>query len=59
MVFGYNARPIFASSTAGIVEHARDLLRCLVERREGRDVSCFVFGDELIFGEEGSDRDTG
>ncbi|TVY18488.1 hypothetical protein LARI1_G003153 [Lachnellula arida] len=37
MVFGYDATPIFADSTAGIVEHARDLLRCLVERREGRD----------------------
>ena len=39
MVFGYDAKPIFANSTAGIVEHARDLLRCLVEMREGRDVS--------------------
>ncbi|TVY49381.1 Protein SERAC1 [Lachnellula occidentalis] len=37
MVFGYDATPIFANSTAGIVEHARDLLRCLVEMREGRD----------------------
>ncbi|TVY88975.1 Protein SERAC1 [Lachnellula willkommii] len=37
MVFGYDATPIFANSTAGIVEHARDLLRCLVETREGRD----------------------
>lgn len=39
MVFGYNAKPVLASSTAGVVEHARDLLTCLLEVREERDVS--------------------
>jgi hypothetical protein len=50
MVFGYDAKPVLASSTAGVEEHARDLLTCLMERREEREVSFPLFiGD----GEEG------
>jgi hypothetical protein len=43
MVFGYNAKPALASSTAGVVEHARDLLTCLMEMREEREVSVHHF----------------
>jgi hypothetical protein len=36
MVFGYDATVAFSNSVAGVEEHARDLLRCLAEkRREG------------------------
>jgi hypothetical protein len=33
MTFGYDATAAFERSTAGILEHARDLLRCLEEAR--------------------------
>jgi hypothetical protein len=39
MTFGYNATAVFDDSTANIVDHARDLLGCLVERRAGFNVS--------------------
>ncbi|RDL38237.1 uncharacterized protein BP5553_02577 [Venustampulla echinocandica] len=34
MTFGYDATPAFENSVAGVEDHARDLLRCLRERRE-------------------------
>ncbi|KAH8657048.1 hypothetical protein BGZ60DRAFT_416641 [Tricladium varicosporioides] len=34
MVFSYNAKAVFENCTAGILEHARDLLRCLLEKRD-------------------------
>ena len=45
MTFGYNATALFHNSKADIVDHARDLLECLVERRTGFNVSCVL----LIF----------
>lgn len=38
MTFGYDATAAFQGSFAGIEEHARDLLRCLAEKREEGDV---------------------
>ena len=39
MTFGYNAVLAFSNSVADIEDHARDLLRCLVEKREDGSVS--------------------
>jgi len=40
MTFGYDAQPVFQDSVADIKDHARDLLGCLMEKREFRkDVS--------------------
>jgi hypothetical protein len=38
MTFGYDATAAFSASVAGIEDHARDLLRCLSEKREGGSV---------------------
>jgi hypothetical protein len=39
MSFGYNASAAFGNTTATIADHARDLLGCLVDKREEGDVS--------------------
>lgn len=41
MTYGYNATPALDNSTADIVDHARDLLECLVERRKEAIVSLY------------------
>ena len=38
MTFGYNADVAFGNTTAAIVDHAKDLLSSLIDRREGNDV---------------------
>jgi hypothetical protein len=38
MSFGYNASAAFGNTTATIVDHAKDLLCCLVDKREEEDV---------------------
>ncbi len=37
--FSYNADIAFGNTTADIVDHSRDLLSCLIDKREERDVS--------------------
>ena len=37
--FGYNADVAFGNTTADIVDHAKDLLGSLIDKREGDDVS--------------------
>ncbi|KAN0070627.1 hypothetical protein V8E54_011496 [Elaphomyces granulatus] len=37
MTFGYNASAAFGSTTATIIDHAKDLLTCLVDKREEED----------------------
>ena len=37
--FGYNADVAFGNTTADVVDHAKDLLGCLLDKREGDDVS--------------------
>ena len=44
LTFGYNATAAFENSVADIVDHGRELLGSLVERREEKDVSVDVFG---------------
>jgi hypothetical protein len=39
MTYGYGAASIMASSAADIVDHARDLLECLLEKRKNANVS--------------------
>jgi hypothetical protein len=39
MSFGYNADAAFGSTTASIMDHARDLLGSLVDKREEDDAS--------------------
>jgi hypothetical protein len=39
MSFGYNASVPFGKTTAGITDHAKDLLTCLIDKREEEDVS--------------------
>jgi hypothetical protein len=34
MTFGYNASTAFGNTTATIIDHAKDLLTCLVDKRE-------------------------
>jgi hypothetical protein len=38
MSFGYNASAAFGNTTATIADHAKDLLTCLVNKREEGDV---------------------
>ena len=38
MSFGYNASAAFGNTTATIADHAKDLLGCLVDKREEEDV---------------------
>jgi hypothetical protein len=38
MSFGYNASAAFGGTTATIADHAKALLGCLVDKREGEDV---------------------
>lgn len=40
MTFGYNADAAFGNSTADILDHAKDLLSSLVDKREEAEVSC-------------------
>jgi len=37
MSFGYNASAAFGNTTATIIDHAKDLLTCLVDKREEED----------------------
>lgn len=37
MAFGYNANVVFGNTTADIVDHAKDLLRGLIDKREEKD----------------------
>jgi hypothetical protein len=39
MSFGYNANAMFGNSTADIMDHAKDLLSSLIDKREEDDVS--------------------
>lgn len=39
LTFGYNANDAFGYTTADIIDHAQDLLGCLIDRREEDDVS--------------------
>jgi hypothetical protein len=39
MSFGYNADAAFGSTTASIMDHARDLLSSLVDKREEDNAS--------------------
>jgi hypothetical protein len=38
MSFGYNASAAFGNTTANITDHAKDLLTCLIDKREEEDV---------------------
>ena len=38
MTFGYNADVAFGNTTADVVDHAKDLLSSLIDRREENDV---------------------
>jgi hypothetical protein len=38
MSFGYNAAAAFGQSTADIIDHAKDLLSSLVDKRENEEV---------------------
>lgn len=38
MTFGYDAAVAFSNSVSGIEDHARDLLRCLVEKRKDSNI---------------------
>ena len=38
MSFGYNASAAFGNTTATITDHAKDLLTCLIDKREEGDV---------------------
>jgi hypothetical protein len=38
MSFGYNASAAFGNTTATIADHAKDLLACLIDKREEEDV---------------------
>ncbi len=40
MTFGYNASAAFGNTTADIMDHAKGLLTCLVDKREEDDVGC-------------------
>ena len=40
MTFGYNADVAFGNSTADILDHAKDLLSSLIDKREEVDVGC-------------------
>jgi len=37
MAFGYNANAVFGNITADIVDHAKDLLGSLIDKREEKD----------------------
>ena len=39
MSFGYNAKAAFGNSTADIMDHAKDLLSCLIDERQEDNVS--------------------
>jgi hypothetical protein len=39
MSFGYNANAAFGNTTATIADHAKDLLACLIDKREEEGVS--------------------
>lgn len=39
MTFGYNADVAFGNTTADINDHAKDLLSCLIDKREEDEVS--------------------
>lgn len=51
LTFGYNAAAAFENSVVNVADHGRELLRSLVENREGDDV-CMnlfdVFNDYLV-----------
>jgi hypothetical protein len=38
MSFGYNASVALGNTTATIADHAKDLLGCMVDKREEEDV---------------------
>jgi hypothetical protein len=40
MTFGYNAAAAFGRSTADVIDHAKDLLSSLVDKREDDKVTC-------------------
>ena len=42
LTFGYNADAAFGNTTADIMDHAKDLLGSLIDKREENDVSCFL-----------------
>jgi hypothetical protein len=44
MTFGYNADAAFGNTTADILDHARDLLSSLVDKRERTSVGCSAAG---------------
>jgi hypothetical protein len=43
MTFGYNAAAAFGRSTADIIDHAKDLLSSLVDKREDDKVVSFNY----------------
>jgi hypothetical protein len=42
MTFGYNAAAAFGRSTADIIDHAKDLLSSLIDKREDNKVTSFL-----------------
>jgi hypothetical protein len=48
MSFGYNANVAFGSTTATIMDHARDLLSSLVDEREEEDASISSTGEASL-----------
>jgi hypothetical protein len=45
MTFGYNADVAFGNTTSDIIDHAKDLLSCLVDKREEDDVGRWYLMD--------------
>jgi hypothetical protein len=45
MTFGYNADAAFGNTTSDIIDHAKDLLSCLVDKREEDDVGRWYLMD--------------